>query len=302
MVATAGNAALAQRNTQNLPGTFTERVDCNKKGSINATLGALSKVGKTRGVTILLSGTCNEDVLIQGFDRLTLMTTTSATINDPSGGTKITVDIEDSRSVTVQGFTINGGAEGVLCGASSVCYLTGNTVQSALDSGILVSAASTANLSANIVENNGRGLSANLNSSANSNNDTFQGNAGSGIAANQGYVATFTSIIQNNGSNGAAGINAINHSAIRLITSTVTGNGAAGVQVQGGSEGTFEETGVTQNALAGVIVKDLSYARFSTSNITGNLGGTDVSCRPQFPATRGALTDIGGGITNCVEP
>ena len=79
------------------------------------------------------------------------MATTGATINDPSGGTKITVDIEDSRSVTLQGFTINGGAEGVLCGNSSVCNLTGNTIQSSLDNGVLVSAASSAVLSGNVV-------------------------------------------------------------------------------------------------------------------------------------------------------
>ena len=58
-------------------------------------------------------------------------------------------------------------------------------------------------------------MTVNLNSSANSNNDTFQGNAGPGIVANQGYVLTFTSVIQNNGSNGSTGINAISHSTIR---------------------------------------------------------------------------------------
>jgi len=50
-------------------------------------------------------------------------------------------------------------------------------------------------------------------------------------------------------------------------------------------------------------VRDLSFAFFSSGNsITGNLGGTDVLCSPQFSATRGALTNIGGGTTNCVEP
>ena len=192
---------------------------------------------RQRGVTILVSGTCNEDVLIEGFDRLTLMATTGATIGDHVGGTKITVDIEFSRSVTLQGFAINGGAEGVLCGNSSVCNFTGNTVQSSLDNGVLVSVASSAVLSGNVVQNNGaRGMTVNLNSSANSNNDTFQGNAGPGIVANQGYVLTFTSVIQNNGSNGSPGINAISHSTIRLVTSIISTNGGTGVAVQSGSE------------------------------------------------------------------
>ena len=42
MVGTAGNAALAQRSQQDFSGSFTQKVDCSKKGSINATLGVLS--------------------------------------------------------------------------------------------------------------------------------------------------------------------------------------------------------------------------------------------------------------------
>jgi len=74
------------------------------------------------------------------------------------------------------------------------------------------------------------------------------------------------------------------------------------VDSQGGSEAEFDETNVIGNGSNGVVVRDLSFAKFSTSNVTSNLGGTDVNCKPQFPATRGALTDIGGGTTNCVEP
>ena len=286
----------------NVSSTF--RVDCNKNGSINAELAMLTNTGMTRGVTIVVSGTCKEDVLIQGFDRLNLVTTTLGTsINDPSQGTKITVDIEDSQNVSVQGFTINGGAIGVVCGSTSLCYLTSNTIQSSLSQGVLVSAASNAVLTGNVVQNNGQaGLVVNLNSSANSNNDTFQGNGSDGIHASQGYVVAITSKVQNNGGDGSAGVTANLHSAIRLITSTISENLNAGVAVQGGSEATFQESTVTGNALDGVLVKDLSFATFGASTITGNLSGTDVDCQPQFPATRGALTDIGGGKTNCTEP
>jgi hypothetical protein len=300
-----GNAAFAQSNTAKLGGGFTVKVDCNKKGSINAALTALSKTGMTRGVTITVTGTCHEDVLVQGFDRLTLLTTTGATIEDPSGGTSITIDIEDSHSVTLQGFTVNGGVSGVLCGgvSVSVCYLTGNTIQSSLFSGVLVSTASSAILIGNVVQNNfGRGMTANLNASAISTNDTFRSNASSGIVANQGYVFATTLTIENNSSDGSAGILALNRAAIRIEGSTITGNGGAGSAVQAGSEAWFDGTNVTGNSGDGVVVKDLSFVRFDTSNITGNLGGTDVSCRPQFPTTRGARTDIGGGVTNCVEP
>ncbi len=310
-------SAFAQRTTKTLdfPGSVNTvakhidassafKVDCNKNGSINAELAMLTNTGMTRGVTILVSGTCNENVLIQGFDRLSLVTAGLGTsINDPSQGTKTTVDIEDSQNVTVQGFTINGGSEGVGCGGQSLCYLTGNTIQSSLSQGVFVVSASNAVLTRNVVQNNGeQGLLVNLNSSASSNYDTFQGNKSSGIFVNQGYVFAFASTVQNNGGDGNAVVAANNHSAIRLVSCTISGNLDAGVGVQGGSEASFNQTTVTGNALDGVIVQDLSFALFRASIITGNLSGVDVNCQPQFPATRGALTDIGGGKTNCTEP
>jgi hypothetical protein len=304
-----GNRALdlprpANTSPKHFDTSSTFKVDCNKNGSINAELAMLSSTGMTRGVTILVSGTCRENVLIQGFDRLNLLTSALGTsINDPSGGTQITVDIEDSQNVAIQGFTINGGADGVVCHDSSFCHLTGNTIQSSVNHGVFVLAASSAELGGNVVQNNGgAGLVVNLNASVFSGNDTFQGNAIAGIFANQGYVYADTSTIRNNASDGPAGVFANNRSAIRLVNSTVSGNFNAGVAVQGGSEALFNATSVTGSGGDGVLVQDLSFARFSASNVTGNLSGTDVNCQPQFPATRGALTDIGGGKTNCTEP
>ena len=61
---------------------------------------------------------------------------------------------------------------------------------------------------------------------------------------------------------------------------------------------------ITGNGGAGVRLGDLSFSFFDAGNVTGNLGGTDVVCGPQFSATRGALpaSNIGGGTTNCSEP
>jgi hypothetical protein len=60
---------------------------------------------------------------------------------------------------------------------------------------------------------------------------------------------------------------------------------------------------VTGNGGNGVFLRDLSFGFMGVggATITGN-GDLDVNCAAQFPATRGALTDIGGGTTNCVEP
>jgi hypothetical protein len=47
------------------------------------------------------------------MDRLTLITNKGASITDDSNGALTVVDIEDSQRVTVQGFTIIGGAQGI---------------------------------------------------------------------------------------------------------------------------------------------------------------------------------------------
>jgi len=94
-----------------------------------------------------------------------------------------------------------------------------------------------------------------------------------------------------------------------LLGSIVSGNPGAGVALLDSSVARFNSDGGTVNRITGhlfngVVVGDLSFARFvggGNDVVTGN-SGTDVICFPQFPATRGALTNIGGGTTNCIEP
>jgi len=89
-----------------------------------------------------------------------------------------------------------------------------------------------------------------------------------------------------------------------MLGTTVTGNTFNGVVVVSQSAADLESDNViTGNGQSGILVKDVSFAEFRLpSTITGNGSGLDVACLPQSPATRGSLTNIGGGITNCVEP
>ena len=289
--------------------TASLKVDCSHKSpwtypTINAALKKLNPQGPN---TVTVSGTCNDNVLIQGFDRLTLISTTGAIINDASSGGSFVVEIEDSRSATVQGFTVNGGLDGLVCGSASVCYFTGNTVQAAVgQEGVAVSNGSIAYLTNNVIQKNAqRGLTVNEGSQVFSTTDTFQSNGDSGVVANSGaYFSGGNSIIENNANDGVV---ATDHSTLRLISCIVSGNIGNGVTVQRGSDARFDSYSgpvtVIANSGSGVLVRDLSFGFFGPGgNITGNLGGTDVVCAPQFPATRGALTHVGGGITNCVEP
>ena len=90
--------------------------------------------------------------MIQSMDRLTLITKKGASITDRSNGSLAVVDIEDSHSVTLQGFTINGGGgQGILCSTASVCYLTGNTIQGPGQFGVNVIKGSRAFLESNVI-------------------------------------------------------------------------------------------------------------------------------------------------------
>lgn len=279
------------------PGNLT--VDCSKSQTIGAALKKLSPTGPN---TVTVDGICNENVLIQGIDRLTLITTTGAQIHDASGGLSPVVHILDSRSVTLQGFTINGGDRGVACRFSGACYLIGNSIGFATGlEAIVVSDGSKAFLSNNVIHDNSHwGLAIRYGAQVFSGADSFESNGGHGVVVVSGaYLAANTSTFRNNGN---SGVSVRDRSALDLFDCTISGNAGIGVALINSAEARFEGSGtITANGASGVQVSDLSFANFEGDWIvTGNLGGTDVVCAPQFPATRGAASI--GGTTNCVEP
>jgi hypothetical protein len=285
-------------------------VNCDKKETIHKALKLVAALNPGGPNTITVSGSCKENVVIDGFDRLTLTTKNGASITDHSGGASPVVFVHDSQSFHLQGFTINGGADGLDCVGASVCYLWSNTIQSSVgQQGVGVGGGSRGILVGNAIQNNTqRGLTVNGGGQVFSNSDTFSGNAGAAIVANSGtYFTADISSVTNNGSDGSAAIIVTDHSGARLISCNISGNKGDGVDVQRGSEVRFDAYdgpgAISANSGVGVSVSDLSFALFTGgTTITGNLAGTDVLCSPQFPATRGALSNIGGGITNCVEP
>ena len=108
----------------------------------------------------MVSGTCNENLVIQSLDNLTLTAQGAASINDSSGGNADVIDIADSRRVSINGFTINGGVNGVVCSDASLCRFNGNTVQGSANYGVIV-VESQATFNGDILQNHtGRGLSA----------------------------------------------------------------------------------------------------------------------------------------------
>ena len=281
-------------------------VNCDKHESISKVLRLLAKTNPQGPNRVTVSGSCEGNLVIQSMDRLTLITENGASITDSSGATLPVVDIEDSHSVTVQGFTINGGSGGILCNTTSVCYLTGNTIQDGAGTGVGVFADSHAVLESNVIQNNGgRGATVNDRSRMASSNDIFQGNGAQGVAVISGaYFATSNSSFLNN----VVGVEAFLNSTLRLNGGTISGSACAspapfcgyGVVLLGGAQASFANMTINANGGSGIHLEDGSFAVFFGTTVTGNLSGTDVECAPQFPITRFVAGT--GGNTNCVEP
>src|SRR5690242_14237999 len=86
--------------------------------SITAALALLNPNGPN---TLSVFGACNENVFINGFNRLTLAGNAGASVVDASGGTAQTILVVDSTDVVFRGLVIEGGLVGIQCDSFSVC-------------------------------------------------------------------------------------------------------------------------------------------------------------------------------------
>ena len=278
-------------------------INCDKGDKINKLLNTIAKSNAAPPVTINVSGTCKESVLIQNFDRLTLLTKSGAVIIGASKNVNAAVTIAGSSKVTLDGFLIQSGLDGVTCAENSVCNLNNLTVENGTIGGVAF-VRSEGILIGNVIQNTGgRGVNAANGSKILVVGGTIQGNAADGIGVVSGSeMAAQNVTIQNNAGDG---IRTLLGSASRMFDVTITGNGGNGISLFAQANGSLEQvvTGnvVTGNAGNGILVRDLSFARFfDTNNVSGNLSQPDITCQPQFPATRGAGT--AGGTTDCAEP
>ncbi len=256
--------------------------------------------------TIRVSGICHENITITRFNRLTLLAATGASINDASGGVNPVVTVLGASTFDFEGFTVNGGSPGLACADYSTCTFAGNVFQGSADDGVDI-VRSNAIFVGDVMQNNpARGLAVVNGGSALLCPATLQGNGAAGAAVVSGSNLTAAgATVQNNG---AQGLRVTTHATVRLFDCLITGNGGSGIFADAASEVNVSfptTTGniITNNGVFGVRLGDLSFASFAQgNNVTGNLAGIDVFCGLQFSATRGALTNINGGTTNCIEP
>ena len=184
----------------------TLHVNCGGKAGLTSIGAALKELQYSEGhgsSTINVSGACHEDIVIQSIDRLTLNAAPGASINDASGGNLVTVTIDDSRDVAINGFTINGGAGGadaLDCADGSVCRLNGNTIQGAVNGYGVGIFFSQLFLDGGTLQNNFTGLAVINGASGKATNVTIQNNSLLGIEIRtQSFVNTTATITANSG-------------------------------------------------------------------------------------------------------
>src|SRR5215469_3685499 len=277
-------------------------VNCAAKEGLHSIGAALKVLQNIPGPsTINVSGACNENVVIQNLDRLTLNAAPGASINDVSGGNVDTVQVANSNSVTINNFTINGGVSGVSCVLGSLCFVNGTTAQGAGFGGVSAGALSRVFVSGGTLQNNYYGLEVVNGGGAWAFGVSIQHNSAGGVElGRQAVLNTDATITGNSGS----GVFAHENGTLSCNGCTVSGNAILGVIVRRNSTARFAGAVITGNTGGGVLLSEESSAFFqgSQNNVTGNPGGLVVACGASATTAKFATTNIGGGTTNCVEP
>lgn len=192
------------------------------------------------GDTITVTGTCAENVLIPlGKDELVLDGGGTATINGPNTTTYATVMVR-AKGVTVKGFNITGGYDGIWVVFGGHARIEDNTIQGAARNGISVGAGSSAQII----------------------NNTVQDCTSDGIAVNEssagriGVLSTFDTetypnTIQNNGE---SGILVTRSSSALIVGNTISNNTLDGVRVVRASHADIANNTINDNQQNGVFV------------------------------------------------
>lgn len=277
----------------------TLSVDCDRGDTITWALWFVQP-----GDTILINGTCNENLLLSSpvgrYNGLTLDGQGTATIAGPDP-TLNAIELTGVSEFTIRGLTITGGNDGIAINTGSVVAIDTVVVQNTGRHGIHFQRGSTDGYVVNsTVQNNpGNGIIVNENSYVRvgftdgvgaSEGDigpcVIQGNGGYGIRVQRSSSARiYTNTISNNANNG---INVESASYAEIATNVIDGNGKNGINVSenstvhlGNPSGTKNEdlpnTTNTPNGQFGLSASWGSYVVGRMGTLTGNSGASSFS-------------------------
>ena len=245
-------------------------VNCDAGATIRA---ALSNAKP--GETLTVSGTCNESLTIDAdISRITLDGRGTANIVSPNS-TLNTITIR-GKEITIRGFTVTGGNNGVILQRGASGTIDGNIIRGnglaasscQCASGILVGPLSSAVIINNTIENNGNGISVDENSNAR-------------VGFQVPTVLGLPNIIQNNIN---AGIAVLHNSSARIIGATIRNNGGDGVQIERASHVDISDNSISGNGGNGINVRE-------NSGVNLDLGRIQAVAQPNR-----THTELNGGF------
>jgi len=266
-------------------GPKTIAVDC-ASASLQQALEAASS-----GDAVTVTGTCNENVLVRNDKARVFLDGGGAGAIHGSDPTRPAIDVR-GKAVSIQGFTITGGASGIEVQRGASAVINNNTIDGTGGSGVVVSQQAFAILT----------------------NNTIQSNAKDGVYVGEGSAARigFNSGTETTASsnmiqlNGGSGITVAGSSSARVVGNMIHDNDVDGVNVDSASQADIASNAIDGNHADGVSVRQNSVvilgensgtSIFDLPNSTGpNNGGFGLACAlgGMVGGRRGSLNGVNG--------
>ena len=211
----------------------TVSVDCDAGATIMSALGSVKP-----GDIVLVSGTCNEQVnVLPEIVRVTLDGQKKSTIQHPGGqATSPHAVYIRGKEMTIKGFTVTGGLDGIHLSGPASAVIDGNLV----------------------VKNAGRGIHIDKGSIARILNTTVQESGGIGIditGASYAYIGVFIPRVQ------------------QLSPNTIRNNGGPGINIERTSGAWIVGNTISNNKESGIVVHRNAQADVIANVINANGGG-----------------------------
>lgn len=208
------------------PGAFT---------SLQAAIDSLDVTGPHQ-ITVVGSGTCNENVRIVDRQRLTIIAPNGQFITSPVGAAGDVMTISGSTGITLTLLGFRGGSRGVVINRNSEVSIHGTTIETNAAAGIRVDRNSTVVVDGLIQNNGGAGINVNDSSITVGGGTRFLNNGAAGVALRRSRGQFFGNVIQGN----LNGVNILNGSSAEFdAPTTIQNNLFIGVNVLDGSSARF---------------------------------------------------------------
>ncbi len=258
----------------------THSVNCDSGGTISGALGRLRP-----GDTMIVSGNCSENVLIPAeVQRIVLDGQAKTTLHGPdSSRAPITIV---GRGITVRGFRITGGRNGINVLRGGTALIDGNTIQ---------------NTGAGRGPGSGDGINIAQHSYAQVINTTIQNNPGYGVAVHESSSARigFTdvdnptarqNIVRGNGKDGVFVFDASN---ALIVGNTISENGGNGVHIAQVAHAVVAGNEINGNRGSGIVVRQNSGATILNPGSSA-MGGPNQTSQTAKNAEFGIQCSTGG--------